>query len=97
MIGLSLAEKRKLLVASRATQKNIGGPSENKYDISGLETRTTRRKKIIASKSSSVELPEQEALARDIPEELLQPTPKKAQTGMSDNANQKDLDVIALM
>lgn len=45
MTDLSLGEKKKLLMEARAARKGQGGPAENMSDLSGLETRSTKRKK----------------------------------------------------
>lgn len=45
MTDLSLSEKKRLLLEARAARIGTEGPAENKYDLSGLETRTNIRKK----------------------------------------------------
>ena len=45
MIDLSVTEQKKLMVALRASRQGTEGPSEAKFDLFGLELRTSKKKK----------------------------------------------------
>lgn len=93
MTNLKLSKQKKLMTKARARR---GDQSNSKSDLTGIQTRALKRKKVDIIKEVFI-ISDPESISVLPPEDSKSISPKKMKILMSDDVSQADLTITNLM